>query len=76
MKILSINTHSIIEENYEDKCRIFADGIASLMPDVIAMQEVNQSIEKEAIENTESIFAVGSIPLKEDNHAVNIFLFK
>ena len=72
MKILSINTHSIIEENYEDKCRIFADGIASLMPDVIAMQEVNQSIEKEAIENTESIFAVGGIPLKEDNHAVKI----
>ena len=72
MKILSINTHSIIEENYEDKCSIFAEAISSLMPDVIAMQEVNQSTQKSAIENNDRIFSVGSIPLKEDNHAVKI----
>ena len=46
MKILTLNTHSIIEDNYERKFDIFTDAIFRLRPDVIAMQEVNQSMER------------------------------
>ncbi len=43
MRLLTINTHSIVEENYQQKTRIFLDKIAELRPDIIAMQEVNQN---------------------------------
>ncbi len=43
MRLLTINTHSIVEENYQQKTRIFLDKVAELRPDIIAMQEVNQN---------------------------------
>ncbi len=70
MKILTLNTHSLIEDDYENKCRIFTEGIAKLMPDVIALQEVNQTIGKNTVPNTDHAFSVGSVPIKEDNHAL------
>jgi len=42
MKLLTINTHSIVERNYKNKLNIFVDAIAKIKPDIIAMQEVNQ----------------------------------
>jgi len=41
MKLLTLNTHSIIEENYEQKFKIFVDEIYKERPDIIALQEVN-----------------------------------
>lgn len=64
MKLLTINTHSIIEENYKEKCDIFADAINRIKPDIIAMQEVNQSKNAKTISGYENI--------KEDNHALKI----
>ena len=38
MKILTINTHSLQEENYEQKLQWFIEGILKEKPDIIAMQ--------------------------------------
>ena len=46
MKIITLNTHSIIEQDYERKLSDFADMIKIEKPDVFALQEVNQSIDK------------------------------
>ena len=42
MKIMTINTHSYIEDDAEKKLDIFIDTIMRIKPDIIAMQEVNQ----------------------------------
>lgn len=44
MKLLTLNTHSLAEENYEQKLNRFAEMIAKERPDVFALQEVNQTI--------------------------------
>ncbi|MBT9775197.1 exodeoxyribonuclease III [Clostridium sp. MCC353] len=43
MKIITLNTHSLEEENYEEKLHQFVEGIFQEKPDVIALQEVNQT---------------------------------
>ena len=43
MKLLSLNTHSLIEPDYEAKREIFVDFIAREQPEVFALQEVNQT---------------------------------
>lgn len=65
MKILSINTHSIIEDNYEEKCDIFVEAINLIGPDIIAMQEVNQTKDAKIV--------CGYKDIKEDNHALKIY---
>ncbi len=42
MKLITLNTHSLIEEHYEKKLRAFAEVIRKEKPDILAMQEVNQ----------------------------------
>lgn len=42
MKLMTINTHSIIEPGYKKKLEIFIDAVKTIQPDIIAMQEVNQ----------------------------------
>ena len=49
MKILTLNTHSLQEENYADKLNRFVEGILKEKPDIIAMQEVNQTANAELI---------------------------
>lgn len=44
MKLLTLNTHSLMEENSEQKLLTIANAISEIKPDVIAMQEVNQSL--------------------------------
>ena len=66
MKILTLNTHSIIEDNYETKIDIFVDAICRLRPDIIALQEVNQT-------KTEDIAALGKgLDIRYDNHALRV----
>ncbi len=70
MKILTLNTHSIVEENYEHKLKIFADAIAEHRPDIISMQEVNQSSGGElAAYDKQFVPCASFVPLKSDNHA-------
>ena len=75
MKILTINTHSLQEENYEQKLNWFIEGILKERPDVIAMQEVNQTADAELIdpEFLEGQYPIpGCIPIRLDNHAANV----
>lgn len=71
MKILTLNTHSLSEENGEYKRKETAKLIVKLKPDVIALQEVNQTIGKDTIKP--SALFKGKISLnkeiKEDNYA-------
>ena len=50
MKILTLNTHSLLEENYEEKLKQFAEMVKKELPRVFALQEVNQSMSAEKIE--------------------------
>ena len=43
MKLLTLNTHSLIEPDYEAKREIFVSFIAREQPEVFALQEVSQT---------------------------------
>ena len=43
MKLMTLNSHSLAEADYERKLHLCADGIRQLEPDILAMQEVNQT---------------------------------
>ena len=73
MKLLTLNTHSLVEEKYEEKLKIFVDGIVTEKPDRIALQEVNQSISESEI-SADSLYGFtpcGNIPVRSDNHVYN-----
>ncbi len=70
MKLLTLNTHSIVEEDYENKLKIFTEAVSELQPDIIAMQEVNQTInQNEVIDDRLFVPCQSTVPLKADNHA-------
>ena len=46
MKLLTINVHSWLEENQLEKLNILAKTIVEKKYDVVAMQEVNQLINR------------------------------
>lgn len=73
MKVLTLNTHSWLEEQAEEKLQILADEIAAGDYDLIALQEVNQSM------TALTIFPDGSycptqtfVEIKEDNFALRL----
>lgn len=75
MKILTLNCHSLEEENYQDKLLEFAQWTAKEKPDIVALQEVNQSIEAKAVssETAEGFTSdEKDLILKSDNHAYNL----
>ena len=53
MKMMTLNTHSWLEESPEEKMRQIVDKICQADYDVIALQEVNQLITSESIVNEE-----------------------
>lgn len=73
MKILTLNTHSIMELNYEEKLIKFVEMVKEVSPDLFALQEVNQSLEmSEVLDAPESGYVVCKdcrMTVKEDNHA-------
>ena len=44
MKILTLNTHSLAEENATEKMELFAGILEKEQPEVMAFQEVNQTM--------------------------------
>ncbi|MBQ8833526.1 MAG: endonuclease/exonuclease/phosphatase family protein [Oscillospiraceae bacterium] len=75
MKILTLNTHSLLEENYQQQLDQFIEGILREMPDIIALQEVNQSAFGEEIdpEMLEGQYPVpGCMRILQDNHAAQV----
>ena len=77
MKLVTINTHSLIEENYSQKLELFVDFICREKPDIITMQEVNQSTCSPIYTNPLPGFSPISdkFPsIREDNHALQAAL--
>lgn len=74
MKILTLNTHSLQEANYEEKLDAFLKFIFQERPDIIALQEVNQSADAAVVhDNCGMVMLPGcKISLKEDNHGLRV----
>lgn len=73
---MTLNTHSLVEDNYQQKLEYFIETVVRELPDIIAMQEVNQSVDSPAVgaaELTGWISAGNSkIPVRQDNHALKV----
>jgi len=74
MKILTLNTHSLREADYEIKLAAFVEFILRERPDIIAMQEVNQSAESPIARDCRGMVKLpeSRIPLRADNHALQV----
>ena len=76
MKLLTLNTHSLQEKNYLEKLKQFIQVILIEKPDIIAMQEVNQTANsKLATKDLLSGFITCSnekISIREDNYAAQV----
>lgn len=70
MKLMTLNTHSLIEENYPQKLRAFASAAARERPQIIALQEVNQTLSAGAVQtDIDGYFPCGrDIVIRSDNH--------
>lgn len=74
MKLLTLNTHSLIEKDYERKLVHFVSAAARLRPDIIALQEVNQTASGHPVKGDIHgyIPCRGDIMITEDNHAYRV----
>ncbi|WP_277630719.1 endonuclease/exonuclease/phosphatase family protein [Atopococcus tabaci] len=73
MKLLTLNTHSWMEEEALEKLTFLCEAIAAQQFDVIALQEVNQSIAAPLVEPSRLLSfeeANKEHPIKEDNFAL------
>ena len=75
MKLLTLNTHSLQEEQYQKKLEEFVAGILQERPDLIALQEVNQSMDGplagEDLRGGQFPLSCGR-PIRQDNHAAQV----
>lgn len=75
MKLMTLNTHSLVENNYQQKLVEFTDAVANELPDIIALQEVNQTAGEEAVEQralTGYFSCCGNAVIRKDNHVFNV----
>lgn len=75
MKILTLNSHSLREENYDEKLQWFVEGILREKPDIIALQEVNQSKDAPLLERSQlagQYPVPGCMKIRRDNHAAQV----
>jgi len=76
MKLLTLNTHSLVEPDYENKLQLFVEALAKYQPDIVALQEVNQS----RISPEMPGYVLGrymevegnKVRIKRDNHAFQV----
>ena len=70
MKLLTLNTHSLVEDNYSTKLGAFVSAIAEQRPDIIALQEVNQTIAETQVDVISEGYVpcVENIVIRKDNH--------
>ncbi|MBP0965055.1 MAG: endonuclease/exonuclease/phosphatase family protein [Oscillospiraceae bacterium] len=71
MKLLTLNTHSLVEEDYPRKLKIFTDAVSAEKPDIIALQEVNQSRTETAANTVRYFPADHTAVIRRDNHVLN-----
>ena len=69
MKLLTLNTHSLVEEHYSEKLETFVQAVSEEQPDIIALQEVNQTITEMPVKITQGyIPCAEGITIRQDNH--------
>lgn len=74
MKIMTMNTHSLVESDFETKREWFAEMILKEQPDILAMQEVNQTAAATALPADQLAGYVrcegaDAVVVREDNYA-------
>lgn len=73
MKVLTLNTHSWLEENQLEKCKMIAQEIVTGDYDIIALQEVNQTIAAQTIVPDGLYCPTDTlVEIKEDNFALRL----
>lgn len=73
MKVLTLNTHSWLEENQLEKCKMIAQEIATGDYDIIALQEANQTIAAQTIVPDGLYCPTDTlVEIKEDNFALRL----
>ncbi len=72
MKLLTLNTHGLIESNLKLKQEIIAEAINQYKPDVVALQEIMQPREAEILSNLTGICSVGKIPIRRGNYLISL----
>ncbi len=74
MKLLTLNTHSLEEQEMELKQKQFAEAVCRLRPDIIALQEVNQRQDAMPVSDLPESYhpESGDVIIKADNHALAI----
>lgn len=74
MKLLTLNSHSLQEKHYPQKLESFVEVIIKERPDLLALQEVNQTMfapPAAAAALRGYVPVPGSqVPIRQDNHAV------
>ena len=69
MKLLTLNTHSLVEEHYSEKLEAFVQAVSEEQPDIIALQEVNQTITEMCVKIAQGyIPCAEGITIRQDNH--------
>ena len=71
MKIMTLNTHSLQEKEMAKKQQIVAQFIADQQPEIIALQEVNQTMTNPVLETVSPRYVAVQerIAMKSDNYA-------
>ncbi len=77
MKILSLNSHSLVENNWDEKMEYIAQKIHLEGYDVIALQEVNQTVEEKLVdvqelEECRYVEADETTKVRKDNFAYKL----
>ena len=76
MKLLTLNTHSLQEEGYQQKLEWFTEVIVRERPDILALQEVSQTEAAPPASPAALAGFIGTegetIPIRRDNHAVQV----
>ncbi len=77
MKLLTLNTHSLQETNYSLKLDQFVSVIKEEQPDILALQEVNQSMDAPPADSdllSAWVPCPDSVPIRNDNHGAQTAL--
>ncbi len=77
MKLLTLNTHSLVEEHYRRKLEDFLTATAREAPDILALQEVSQHQSRAIIDaarlmDTNYVPCAPQIPIRRGNHALSV----
>lgn len=76
MKFLTLNTHSWMEQDPEDKLAILVETIAERDFDLICLQEVNQEMTSEVVDTDDYYHAVPSAEPIHRDHYVRLLVEK